>query len=350
MGDGISWVDAVTSENDKNDFSGRCLLQEMDHDRAVRCGCLKIIRIDDDKSDSSTLGAATKNGYPEITTMVFDLCDSDGNYINYPNETPEKNICVTTSCTDNSESMLDILSCFEEKTSPNRDPDFTTKCTIDDALSPTHSPNKDPPDQPTQLPTTTQTGGKKEGDDCNTHSECLATLYCKKKCKNKKKEGKNCKGINEYCLSELCGEAKTCVTTAKPTQLPTTTQTGGKEKGDECDTHSECLATLYCKKKCKNEKKEGKNCKGINEYCLSELCGDTQTCVTDANPTQLPTTTQTGGKKKVGDDCNSPSDCESTLFCKDQCKKKKGEGQKCKKNVNCLSELCGGAKTCVTNP
>merc|ERR1711957_138976 len=166
--------------------------------------------------------------------------------------------------------------------------------------------------KPTQLPTATQTGGKEKGDKCDTHSECLATLYCKKKCKNKKKEGKNCKGINEYCLSELCGEAKTCVTTAKPTQLPTTTQTGGKKVGDDCNSPSDCESTLYCKKQCKNKKKEGKNCKGINEQCLSELCGDTQTCVTDANPTQLPTTTPTGGKKKVGDDCNSPSDCEST--------------------------------------
>ena len=82
-------------------------------------------------------------------------------------------------------------------------------------------------------------------------------------------------------MSGLCGEAKKCVTTANPTQLPTVTQTVGKEKGDDCDTHSDCLSTLFCKKKCKNKKKEGKSCKGKDEYCLSGLCGDAKKCVTN---------------------------------------------------------------------
>jgi len=372
--DGISWVEAVSSKNDENEFNGRCLLQELDHDRAVRCGCHKTIRINDVSPNSSTKESAEKYGYPDSTTMVFDLCDSDGNYINYPNETPEKKTCAMTTCTDNVGPMLDILSCFEEKTSPNRKPDFTTECIIDDALNPTHSPNKDSPDQPTQLPTTTPKKG--QGEDCKTDSECESALFCKTKCREKKEIGGDCKRDN-VCVSGLCGETDKCVDDSQPTaqptsqsldqptQLPTTTPKKGQ--GEDCKTDSECESALFCKTKCREKKDIGGRCKR-NKVCVSGLCGEKNKCVDDSQPTaqptsqstdqptdqptnqptdqptQLPTTTPKKGK---GKDCKTDSECESALFCKKKCKEKKDIGGRCKRNEICVSGLCGEKDKCV---
>jgi len=99
--DGKSWKDLV---QDGMEWKNRCLFFESDFDRALICGCYKLIYL------------STGEKY------LYDLCN-EGNYIHYdpnnPNfdpEVPERSIFDSS---DKTESMVKALDCFMEKTRVN---------------------------------------------------------------------------------------------------------------------------------------------------------------------------------------------------------------------------------------
>ena len=111
--DGKSWAEAVAQKNIQKKFK-RCIFTEMNHDRAVRCGCHKLVKFDQSKY-SKTIEKAPRYNFPTDNVMLFDLCDKSGNYISYPNLSSETINCYNTTCKDRVKSLAKILDCFLKK-------------------------------------------------------------------------------------------------------------------------------------------------------------------------------------------------------------------------------------------
>jgi len=147
--DGISWKSAIfDSEEEETWRTERCLLFEFDNERAVRCGCEKYAEIG-------------------FSPFYFDLCDSANEYINYPGDDPEDEN-LEDSFPDRVIVMEDVLYCFEGKTMPHLDRDFTVnECKDLYSARPTS-----PPSPPTPSPVCEDTHGAFEIDN-GTMKDCV---------------------------------------------------------------------------------------------------------------------------------------------------------------------------------
>ena len=78
--DGKSWRKDVQNGSPSNVHGyDRCLFFEMESDRAVRCGCHKLLSIKDNRSNTYKVGS--RSGYSTDLTNLFDLCGGTGSYI-----------------------------------------------------------------------------------------------------------------------------------------------------------------------------------------------------------------------------------------------------------------------------
>jgi len=174
--DGKSWAEAVAPQTEQTKFE-RCIFTEMNHDRAVRCGCHKMVNFDQSKY-SKTIENAPKYNFPIDDVMLFDLCDKAGNYISYPKPSPETINCYDTTCKDRVKPLTKILNCFIKKTSSKYE-DFDRVCV-----------NKQ------------KNNCKDIGISCNKDKKCcsgscnLATGVCEDACKD---IGRSCSNDNKCC-------------------------------------------------------------------------------------------------------------------------------------------------------
>lgn len=111
--DGQSWAGVVENNVTAPD---RCLIFELDKDRAIRCGCNKFINIG---TRSNTEDFATSLSYTLATDNLFDLCSGSN--------VPEQDGTLITDTTLLS-SMNNILGCHLAKTDPSQTPDYMTSC------------------------------------------------------------------------------------------------------------------------------------------------------------------------------------------------------------------------------
>jgi len=126
--DGQSWKDAIGNTTKETAWKDeRCLFFEMQQDRAVRCGCEKYITIPD-KSESFTATKGRQNGLAVGDALYFQMCDSSGNYLNFPNGNPEQRRRRTRRNRVDTGTLSEVLSCFLNKTSPSNNPDYVTTC------------------------------------------------------------------------------------------------------------------------------------------------------------------------------------------------------------------------------
>mmetsp|Transcript_13854 Transcript_13854/g.20227 ORF Transcript_13854/g.20227 Transcript_13854/m.20227 type:complete len:853 (+) Transcript_13854:118-2676(+) len=134
--DGSSWRDAIGKPKIESKWkTKRCLLFEYEHDRAVRCGCGKYMKLrDNDGSNSTTLWRGQEFGYNanQELTLYFNLCeDGTNNYISFPEElNPEVNNVFYSTAAPIRNKYRDVLTCWREATSPlnGNAPDFGTDC------------------------------------------------------------------------------------------------------------------------------------------------------------------------------------------------------------------------------
>jgi arylsulfatase A-like enzyme len=122
--DGESWKDAVGDSNLEEDWKERCIVHELESDRAVLCGCDKYINIF--ASDSATATGGASAGAAVDSEILFRLCDEDGNYITSPDDSPEE-----TAITDDEllSKLQEVRTCHLNRTHPAQDPDYNTECT-----------------------------------------------------------------------------------------------------------------------------------------------------------------------------------------------------------------------------
>jgi arylsulfatase A-like enzyme len=124
--DGQSWKDAIGNTTKESAWKDeRCLFFEMQLDRAVRCGCEKYINIPD--PDSFTAKKGHQSGLAVRGDLYFQLCDSSGNYLNFPNSNPEQRSRARRNRVA-AGALSEVLSCFLNKTSPSNNPDYVTTC------------------------------------------------------------------------------------------------------------------------------------------------------------------------------------------------------------------------------
>jgi len=114
--DGISWRKAVERGLDEMEWnSNRCLFQEIEFDRSIRCGCYKYMELN---SNGNTYSRGSRRyGLDVGTEVLYDLCTNEGIYDvtnnaetnNIKNDLPSK---VT--------ELEQELQCHIEKTRANR--------------------------------------------------------------------------------------------------------------------------------------------------------------------------------------------------------------------------------------
>eukprot|EP00928_Gymnodinium_smaydae_P081382 TRINITY_DN64918_c0_g1_i1.p1 TRINITY_DN64918_c0_g1~~TRINITY_DN64918_c0_g1_i1.p1 ORF type:complete len:544 (-),score=52.82 TRINITY_DN64918_c0_g1_i1:54-1685(-) len=110
--DGLSLaseVQSVTSRDKpvNSSWENRCVFMEYELDRAVRCGCGKLISIGD-TSSSTTLTRAETGGYSTVSWQFYDLCSENGAETNN----------IYRQSPDIVSQMKQALTCHEERTDP----------------------------------------------------------------------------------------------------------------------------------------------------------------------------------------------------------------------------------------
>ena len=208
--DGTSWKSAVEGSfaatgvvpSTYNDavyddwITNRCLQFEIGTDRGVRCGqCEKYIYMSGGSADQSeTWNFGERQDIAVGTEVVFDLCDSNGNYITAlsdENDNPET-VDVSSSNPDILQELSAMADCHLAATyaSITETPDFTTECnpdfgnveeddstssptgaptaapTAEETSAPTLAPTRAPTGGPTLSPTTTPTSGPTTSSIC----------------------------------------------------------------------------------------------------------------------------------------------------------------------------------------
>ncbi|CAB9519655.1 Arylsulfatase G [Seminavis robusta] len=126
--DGVSWKDRWA----RPVVDDRCLLVELDYDRAVVCKCEKYLVIGS-TADSTTLSRATRFGLVGSSPASFDLCDGDGAYRTSPDNSPEASVADTIDS-----RLEDLMDCHVAMTDPDETPAYGTCNAL--ALGPTPAP------------------------------------------------------------------------------------------------------------------------------------------------------------------------------------------------------------------
>lgn len=100
--DGKSWKDAVGATSQEKKWNeDRCLVFELQQDRAVRCGCYK---------------------YHSETGSLYDLCDRKGRYITTADEQAEAPEQVPITNEVEKQRLKAFLDCHIAVTDPNVTP------------------------------------------------------------------------------------------------------------------------------------------------------------------------------------------------------------------------------------
>ena len=87
--DGISVKQALQYDTEKPFWMNRCLVFELDYDRAIRCGCYKYMALDTHES-SRTMRKGDRVGVAVDNELLFNLCaDSRGRSVSAPGRSPE---------------------------------------------------------------------------------------------------------------------------------------------------------------------------------------------------------------------------------------------------------------------
>jgi len=151
--DGKSWRSDILNIESRNTNSySRCLFFELDHDRAVRCGCDKYLTIDQQNIDeSSTYGTGEKDGYSTDFINLFDLCGGTNAYITTSSDNQESDGSnLESEETTVAADMAKILDCHKDRTShgDGKPIDFKT-CELE--VSPTATPVAAPVANPTPV-------------------------------------------------------------------------------------------------------------------------------------------------------------------------------------------------------
>eukprot|EP00536_Pseudo-nitzschia_multiseries_P014063 jgi/Psemu1/291231/fgenesh1_pg.652_\ len=203
--DGESWKDALIDPGEMPYWRNRrCIFFEIEQDRAIRCGCFKLISIFD--TDYSTtyregelFGLINKEG-----DNFFGLCDGSGKYIDSSTNNQE---VETFNNPDVKALFQATLSCHKEHTNPFKPSDFTT------CLSPFTKP-------PTPSPTTS----------CVDSTVVVPKL---KTCQKVKNTGK-CKFMRHWthCRS-TCNKCLECEDSLQQLKLPYKVNRVYKKKGKE---------------------------------------------------------------------------------------------------------------------
>jgi len=132
----------------------RCIYSEWQKDRALVCDkCHKLIAIGDE-IDSGTASNAEPMGYAlGNNRMYFNLCDEDGHYINYPNDSMESDNLAWENW-DVFMALQKTMDCFLNKTAPQNVPDFnvTMECSFTDAFDEMMGQTGPPDMIPTHVP------------------------------------------------------------------------------------------------------------------------------------------------------------------------------------------------------
>lgn len=153
--DGTSWKSAIQSGADFGS-EDRCVVGEIDRDRAVVCGCDKYMRIynvTDDSKGTANLGVNANFNLAWDQEMLFDMCGGTGSdYVTSPGTNPEE----TNEFVDRpvrAAQLSAVMDCHLAKTDPTRaaGPDYSA-CAMPVA-PPTPSPTASPTTSPTAAPT-----------------------------------------------------------------------------------------------------------------------------------------------------------------------------------------------------
>jgi len=201
--DGKSWRAAAenrgSNETLRDEWRDRCLVFELEEDRAVRCGCNKLLFIGG--STSTTKERGSNAGF-DITenNNYFDLCDGDSSTsIASPGENPETS-SINIQDID-LKRLTDTLECHLNKTLPSRlvVPDYSA-----DGCGGTAAPCEDTVFFP-----------QKAGPGVGTERDC-AWVLAREKCQQYELE---CPASCEICASTQQP------TTVSPTNAPTTAPT-----------------------------------------------------------------------------------------------------------------------------
>lgn len=112
--DGASWKGAWEDSSSAEYFENeRCLFFEIQHDRAVRCGCHKFLRFSD--ADSGwTAELADEYGFAKATEILYNLCDGSGNYVTSGSTAPEQTD-VSSSDPTTFDAMKALMDCHDAK-------------------------------------------------------------------------------------------------------------------------------------------------------------------------------------------------------------------------------------------
>ena len=166
--DGTSWKDAIDDDIVGDDWkANRCLFFESSLERAVRCGCYKYVELSD-TSPEKLEAEDTGNNWWSGNEVLFNLCDTSGNYIvaDRSTESPE----ITNIIADNqdlADDLRSVLNCHLSKTNANADPIYQ-ECTLNGdpiTSTPTAAPGPDAPVGPPELLSSTPSSNEAVSGD-----------------------------------------------------------------------------------------------------------------------------------------------------------------------------------------
>jgi hypothetical protein len=161
--DGKSWKDELINQN--TDWSeDRCVYLEIEFDRAVVCGCFKVIKLLDpsDRTTSGTVARGSREGFTFSNENYFNLCDNTGTYVTSPGENPEQDGTASFVYQTIAAELEEIADCYMDLTDPGVGPDYSAQCSAlqSSSLSPApNAPPTKPPAGPSMSPSSKISGG-----------------------------------------------------------------------------------------------------------------------------------------------------------------------------------------------
>lgn len=125
--DGTSWRDAAEDSEEELAWMERCLAFELEEDRAVRCGCHKLLSIGGAVSTTTNRGENRGFTLAADGMNFFDLCDGGLlTSVTSPGPNPEVDGTVLVPADDVVERLTTELQCLVGKTLPSNQetPDY----------------------------------------------------------------------------------------------------------------------------------------------------------------------------------------------------------------------------------